>query len=246
MLRRPSQFIITLRARRFREDLLSILMVPAEQAGPISNGGIPMKKSIVATLAAAAAAALVPLTVAQVTSAGATGVKPEQNASGAITIQSWLHSSQSVNGLSGTVVACFKIAGAITDQGGDPNWNGATYEASTLSPANSMCGSAAPVGGYVFVPAPSTAANTLDTVYAVHTITGARGQIFITFSGVYNLTTAAQSGVDPYQGTGTWLITGGTRAYTGLQGDGTWAADASTFPYIRHTETGTIWWATNR
>lgn len=205
-----------------------------------------MKKRIVAPLAAVAAAALVPLTVAQVTSAGAAGLAHQQNASGAITIQSWLHSSPSTNGLSGTVVACFKIAGAINDQGGDPSWNDATYVASTSSPASSKCGNAAPVGGYVFVPAPSTATNTLDTVYAVHTITGARGDIFITFSGVYNLTTAAQTGVGPYQGAGTWLITGGTGAYTGLQGDGTWAADASTFPNIRHTETGTVWWPTNR
>jgi hypothetical protein len=205
-----------------------------------------MKKSIVATLAAAAAAALVPLTVAQMASAGATGLKPQQNASGAITIQSWLHSSPSANGLSGTVVACFKIDGAITDQGGDPNWDDATYVASTSSPASSKCGDAAPVGGYVFVPAPSTATNSLDTVYAVHTITGVKGQIFITFSGVYNLTTAAQSGVGPYQGAGTWVITGGTGAYTRLQGDGTWAADASTFPDIRHTETGTVWWSANR
>jgi hypothetical protein len=204
-----------------------------------------MKKSILATLSAVAAATLVPLSVAQVTSAGATGIKSQQNGSGAVTIQSWLHASPSANGLSGTVVACFKMKGAIADQGGGPSWNDTTYVASAAFPASSKCGNAAPVGGFIFVPAPSTAANTLDTVYAVHTITGAKGQIFITFSGVYNLTPASQASLGSYQGAGTWLITGGTGAYAGLQGDGAWAADASTFPYIRHTETGTVWWATN-
>jgi hypothetical protein len=92
------------------------------------------------------------------------------------------------------------------------------------------------------VPPPSST-NTLSTVYAVHTITGAKGQIFISFSGVYNLTTATSADVAAYQGTGTWLITGGTGAYAGLQGDGSWAADATTFPYIRHTETGQVWWS---
>ncbi|MGO9333030.1 MAG: hypothetical protein ACLQCU_03075 [Acidimicrobiales bacterium] len=201
-----------------------------------------MKKWTIATLAAAVVVVLVPLAVVQVTAAGAAGAK-NQRQSGAITIQSWLHANPSTNGLSATVLACFKVTGAITDQGGRPTWNDATYAVtSTASPASGKCGNAAPVGGYLMVPPPSPT-NTLSTVYAVHTITGAKGQIFISFSGVYNLTTAASAKVAPYQGTGTWLITGGTGAYAGLQGNGTWAADATTFPYIRHTETGKVWWA---
>jgi hypothetical protein len=41
-----------------------------------------------------------------------------------------------------------------------------------------------------------------------------------------------------------WVITGGTGAYSGLQGNGTCFANAEdTFPYINHTENGKIWWA---
>jgi hypothetical protein len=201
-----------------------------------------MKKWTIAGLATAVVAVLVPLAVVQVAAAGASNAT-HQHQSGAITIQSWLHADPSTNGLSATVVACFKVTGAIMDQGGNATWNDATYAVtSASSPANSKCGNAAPVGGYIMVPPPSST-NTLSTVYAVHTITGKKGQIFISFSGVYNLTTATSAGVGPYQGTGTWLITGGTGAYAGLQGDGTWAADATTFPYIRHTETGQVWWS---
>jgi hypothetical protein len=45
-----------------------------------------------------------------------------------------------------------------------------------------------------------------------------------------------------YQATGHWLITGGTGAYTGLQGAGTANCDVSHFPYDRHIETGQVWW----
>jgi hypothetical protein len=196
-----------------------------------------MKKWTIARLATAVVAVLVPLAVVQVAAAGASNAT-HQHQSGVITIQSWLHANPSTNGLSATVVACFKVTGAITDQG----WNDATYAVTSTSSPASKCGNAAPVGGYIMVPPPSST-NTLSTVYAVHTITGAKGQIFISFSGVYNLTTATSADVAAYQGTGTWLITGGTGAYAGLQGDGSWAADATTFPYIRHTETGQVWWS---
>ena len=201
-----------------------------------------MKKWIIATLAAALVAVLVPLAVVQVTAVGASNAK-HPNQSDAITIQSWLHANPSTNLLSATVVACFKVTGAIMDQGGNPTWNDDTYAVTSASSlASSQCGKPAPVGGYIMVPPPSSA-NTLSTVYAVHAITGAKGQVFISFSGVYNLTTTSSASVGAYQGTGTWLITGGTGAYAGLQGDGTWAADATTFPYIRHTETGQVWWS---
>jgi hypothetical protein len=61
------------------------------------------------------------------------------------------------------------------------------------------------------------------------------GQLFITFSGTYDL-------VKTFQTTScSWVITGGTGAYAGIQGEGTCTADASHFPYIRHTETGQLY-----
>ena len=51
-----------------------------------------MKKWIIATLAAALVAVLVPLAVVQVTAAGASNVT-HRHQSGAITIQSWLHAN---------------------------------------------------------------------------------------------------------------------------------------------------------
>jgi hypothetical protein len=112
------------------------------------------------------------------------------------------------------------------------------------SPA-SKCGNYEPVGGYVMVPPPSGANNTLTTFYAVHTLTLRRGQIFITYGGTYNLTGTESDGVPAYQtGPGTtWVISGGTGAYAGLQGEGTCSANASLFPYIIHTATGKVWWA---
>jgi hypothetical protein len=43
-----------------------------------------------------------------------------------------------------------------------------------------------------------------------------------------------------FEGSGTWVITGGTRAYAGLRGQGTCQADAARFPFIRHAEVGQI------
>jgi hypothetical protein len=150
--------------------------------------------------------------------------------SGPITIQSWLYLTPDKNGLSGTVTACFKLQGAFRDQGGAPNWTNSTYTDTAATPPSHKCGAWYPVGGYVFVPGVKT---TDDTVYAVHTITGKHGDLFITFSGTYDL-------VKTFQGSGTWVITGGTSAYKGAHGEGTWMADASTFPYVRHTETGVL------
>lgn len=148
--------------------------------------------------------------------------------SGPITIESWLSASPSTTGLAGTVKACFKLSGAFTDHGGQPTWSDSTY-ASPTSPTD-KCRDWTPVGGFNFTPPVSGQDSTL---YAVHTITGQAGQIFITFAGTYNLLTT-------FQGSGTWVITGGTGAYVGARGEGTWSADASTFPYIRHTEVGTL------
>jgi hypothetical protein len=194
-----------------------------------------MQRRQAAALAAVAAAAF---GAVQVSSAG---TEHAAKKGGAITIESWLHATPSANSLSGTVKACFKLKGALVDQGGDPSWSSGTYADTTGAPAK--CGDETPVGGFVFVPG---SANTLATVYAVHTVTGRKGQIFITFSGVYNLGSAAAGGLAPMQGSGTWVITGGNGAYTWLSGEGSWSADASLLaqgsPYIRHTETGRVDW----
>ncbi len=171
--------------------------------------------------------AAVLLTVGATTSLGSSGHVAKRG--GAITIQSWLLANPSQTGLSGTVTACFRLEDAFSDKGGKPAWNDGTYDQVPASLA-SKCGDWTPVGGFNFVP--PTSGNDF-TLYAVHTITGQKGQIFITFAGAYDL-------VSTYQGTGTWVITGGTGAYEGARGEGTWTADASRFPYIRHTETGTM------
>jgi hypothetical protein len=89
----------------------------------------------------------------------------------------------------------------------------------------------------------------------VHTIAGEKADIYITFSGTYNMTNsvvpvklADGSTVDVQPLTTgpdcTWVITGGTGTYTGMQGDGTCFANAeNTFPWINHTEQGSVWWA---
>ena len=69
-----------------------------------------------------AAAALTPLALAMTTAAGAAGVAHQQDQSGAITIQSWLYAVPSENLMSATVWDCFKITGAINDEGGGPTW----------------------------------------------------------------------------------------------------------------------------
>jgi hypothetical protein len=223
------------------------------------------------TLLAASAAAV----IAFVPAAGAAAsVRPHQLEGGAITVQSWLYAVPSENVLSGTVWDCFKITGAINDQGGGPTWaDDSSYGAPNtmtsggVAAASRECGDKVPAGGFVLVPPPEAgqyqfAAYTaapgspggLSTVYAVHTIAGQKGDIYITFSGTYNMTNnpvpvklANGSTVDVAPLTTgpecTWVITGGTGAYTGLQGDGTCFANAeNTFPWINHTERGQVWW----
>jgi hypothetical protein len=233
-----------------------------------------MKKWTMATLAATLAAVLVPLAVVQVAAAGASGAKHEHQ-SGAITIQSWLDAAPSENVLSGTVWDCFKITGAITDRGGGPAWsnNTAYYAPNSMTSgattaASQECADKVPAGGFILVPPPAAgqyqfaqytsspgSPGGLSTVYAAHTIAGLKGDIFISFSGTYNMTNSVvpvklPSGstveVQPLT-TGpqcTWLITGGTGANAGLQGNGTCFANAeNTFPWINHTENGQVWWA---
>lgn len=151
---------------------------------------------------------------------------------GDITIESWLLANQVQGDLSGTVKACFRLGGAFEDEGGQPAWSDDTYM-SKSGDLEAKCGDWTPVGGFNFGPIASTAHPEWSTLYAVHTLSGKQGLIFITFAGHYDLQST-------YQGSGTWVITGGTGAYAHARGEGTWTADASTFPYIRHTETGVM------
>ena len=81
------------------------------------------KGKLAAGLAATAMLVLVPLTVVEVTTAGASNLRRDQvQQGGPVTIQSWLYLVPSENVLSGTVWDCFKITGAINDEGGGPTW----------------------------------------------------------------------------------------------------------------------------
>ena len=70
-----------------------------------------------------------------------------------------------------------------------------------IAAASHECANKVPAGGFVLVPPPEagqyqfaqyTAApgspGGLSTVYAVHTIAGQKGDIYITFAGTYNMT----------------------------------------------------------
>jgi hypothetical protein len=149
------------------------------------------------------------------------------------TIESWLYAaSPAKSGLTSTVKACLKLKGAIVDEGGDPTWTDATYD-QPVKDFSTKCDMWLPAGGFIFVPPVGKSTDT--TVYAVHTITVKQGTLSISFSGTYDL-------VKTFQTTScSWVITGGTGVFTGMMGEGTCTADASHFPYIRHTETGIIY-----
>jgi hypothetical protein len=231
-----------------------------------------MKKHFTAALAATAVMAV---PVIGTGTAYASGLKHAQQQGGSITIESWLYAVPSENLLSATVWDCLRITGAITDQVGGPTWTDQTsYSAPNLmtsggvTAASKECADKAPAGGFILVPPPesgqyqfatytagSGSPGGLSTLYAVHTIGGQKGDIFITFAATYNMTnsvvpvkTANGSTVDVQPLTTgpdcTWVITGGTGAYTGLEGSGTCVGNGeNTFPWINHTEHGTVWWS---
>jgi hypothetical protein len=175
------------------------------------------KSCVGACLGAAAAAVLVPLAVAQVGTAGATGVSHQQQQQGGpVTIQSWVYTALSENNLSATAWQCTKISGAITDESGGPTWQSdqqyaypttlAPLSAAAVSAATAECANKVPAGGVVLVPAPepgqylfgpSTANPTatspdqytgLATFYSQQTIDGQKGTIVFTIASTYNLT----------------------------------------------------------
>jgi hypothetical protein len=232
------------------------------------------KRTVGAALGATAVTVLVPLTLLQVT-ASAAGKVHAQDQSGAITIQSWLYADTSENVMSATIWDCFKITGAITEEGGGPTWtDDASYYAPNsmtsggITAASHECSDKVPAGAAVFVPPPQagqyqfaqyTAAprspGGLTTLYAVHTIVGQKGDIYISFAATYNMTNSPVP-VKLSNGTtvevqplttgpdASWVITGGTGAYSSLQGSGTSFANAeNTFPWVNHTEHGSVWWA---
>jgi hypothetical protein len=231
------------------------------------------KRTMGAVLAATAVAAIAPFTFSELNSAGATGVQHQQDQPGAVTIQSWVYAVPSENVLSGTLWGCTRISGAIVDQSGGPTWaNQSQYEAPThvqgaaaITAASHECADKVPVGGFVHVPPPypgqyqfakytatpnSTYAQStgLTSLYSDQTISGQKGDIFITIASAYNMTDnpvlVGTTEVQPFTtGPGaTWVITGGTGAYAGLQGDGTWFGDAAMFPWIYRPGTGRVWW----
>jgi hypothetical protein len=227
-------------------------------------------------LAAVAALSLVPLTLVEVTTASASGAKhPQEQQSGSVTFQSWVYIVPSENSLTGTLWGCTKITGALVDVSGGPTWNSdAAYAAPTrltgtaaVTAASHQCADKVAVGGYIHVPAPepgqypyatytatpnaSPGQETgLTPLYSVQTISGQKGDIFMTIAGAYNFTDSPVKvgSVEVQPGTtapaATWVITGGTGAYVGLQGDGTWYGDSKTAPWIYKPATGKVWWAT--
>jgi hypothetical protein len=230
------------------------------------------KGKVAAGLAATAALVLVPLAVVEVTTAGASNVGHDQvQQGGPVSIQSWVYIVPSENDLAGTLWGCTKITGAIQDESGGPTWHTtAEFAAPTLlagtaavNAAGLECAAKVPVGGFVHVPAPEpgqypyatyTATPNagpgqdtgLTALYSYQTISGQKGDIFMTIASSYNFTNSpvkvGDVEVQPFTTApaATWVITGCTGAYTGLQGDGTWFADSSMVPWIYKPATGKV------
>ena len=233
------------------------------------------KRTVGIGLGGAAAVVIVPLALAQVTTAGASSVSDQpQQQGGEVTIQSWVYTPLSENNLSATAWQCSRISGAISDQSGDPTWTSdAQYAAPTklsgtaaVTAAAAECSNKVPAGGIVLVPPPepgqylfgsytaTPGASSADqytgltSLYSYQTIAGERGTVDLTIASTYNLTDnpvkVGNVEVAPFT-TGpnaTWVITGGTGAYAGLQGEGTWAGDASTIPWCYRLATGKVWY----
>lgn len=150
--------------------------------------------------------------------------------SGAVALEYWFRMDADKNGLVVLISGCFKLSGVLQDEAGGPTWTEATFkDTKATAPAN-KCQVWMPVGAIVTVKNP---AGKLDSYYAQKEVTGKLGSIFISFSG---------TATNDTQATGHWIITGGTGAYTGLQGAGTAMCDAAMFPYEYHVETGNVWW----
>jgi hypothetical protein len=138
--------------------------------------------------------------------------------------------------------------------------------AAGVTAAAAECGNKVPAGGFIIVPPPEPGQyivgkydatpgasspdqyTGLSSFYSYQTILAGKGTIFLTIASTYNLTDnpvkVGDVEVPPFT-TGpqaTWVITGGTGAYEGLQGDGTWDGDASTLPWCYRLATGKVWY----
>lgn len=169
-------------------------------------------------------------------------MQPVKHRSGTIKLERWMHATPNTNQLALASMGCFNLSinGVPVDQGGGPTWKNAADFTSNADAA-SQCGNEEPIGGGIIVPGAPYGA-----VYGAQTLTGRKGQIFLTLAGDYNLGGPVDKGLGGLQGSGHWTITGGTGAYMGLQGKGEWTADlgaiALGLSYCRHVETGTVWW----
>jgi hypothetical protein len=142
------------------------------------------------------------------------------------------------------VSGCFAVTGAITDQGGDPQFDAAGNIVG--------CGSAAGIAGFArFDGLGHLKSGGPNVLQAAHTMFGADGEIHIQFEGKYG--PIEPVGSPPrYLATtekgGGWQITCGTGAYAGLRGDGTSTAVADFTPAflglgpvtVVHIDTGTL------
>jgi hypothetical protein len=139
--------------------------------------------------------------------------------------------------------------------------------AAAIAAANKECADKVPSGGVVLVPPPepgqyasgtytatpgaasSGASTGLTTFYSQQTIAGEKGTIFLTIASTYNITgnDVDVNGVEVPPGrTGpdaTIVITGGTGAYTNLQGSGTWKGDATMVPWCYRLATVKVWYS---
>ncbi len=140
--------------------------------------------------------------------------------------------------------------------------------AAAAAAASKECADKVPSGGVVLVPPPEPgqyalgsytatpgAASAsqftgLSTFYSQQTIAGQKGTIFLTIASTYNVTDnpVDVNGVEVPPGrTGpdaTFVITGGTGAYAGLQGSGTWQGDFILPTWCYRLATVNVWYAT--
>jgi hypothetical protein len=140
------------------------------------------------------------------------------------------------------VSGCFAVTGAITDQGGGPQFDALGNIVGCTSPAG-ISGYAAFDGlGHLKSGAP-------NVLQAAHRMYGAHGTIGIQFEGKYGPIVPVGGRLISTTGVGGgWQITCGTGAYTGLQGQGTSAAVADftqafagTGPVVVvHIDTGSV------
>ena len=165
-----------------------------------------------------------------------------------ITIKSFLYGapepSDPGNANLFAISGCFAVSGAITDQGGNPQFDSSGNIVS--------CGNPAAIDGHArFDGLGHLKSGAPNVLQATHRMFAQKGEIDIKFEGKYGpvvpvVTPSGLRFIATSGNGGGWQITCGTGAYAGLQGAGTStaAADftqaiAQTGPVtVVHTETG--------